>query len=504
MTLIHTIIAFSYQFAGLFLTAYGLFVAVSITLFLWHQRRHDWPYRTAVDKDEIEDWPSVTVQLPIYNEPRVAERLVRAVADFDYPRDRLQIQVLDDSTDGTAVILTRLVAQLRYRSQVDITYHHRQQRRGYKAGALADALPQARGEFIAVFDADFVPPRDWLRRVLPALLANPDLAFVQTRWAHLNRDQNMITAAQALALDGHFVVEQQARSAGGYWQNFNGSGGLWRRRAIEAAGGWSDDTVTEDLDLSYRAQLLGWRAGYINCIEAPAELPPLISGFRRQQRRWAKGSAQTLRKLAPAILRSDRSILQKLYALVHLGGYAMHIPLLVLLILTPALALAPDSTLPIPFIGLVSTLVSVAPLLMYGMAQVALAGRRGLRRLWALPALALITLGMGPAIARAVWDGLRRPGGAFERTPKQGGRTAPWLALPEDAHWREFWPELAAFLYALFALVIIAHVGQWRFAPLPLLYAFGSGLVLLRGLNEQAQARIHTRRTAKKLLDMGY
>ncbi|NOX61209.1 MAG: glycosyltransferase [Chloroflexi bacterium] len=504
MTLIHTIIAFSYQLAGLFLTAYGFFILTSIVLFFRYRRRHDWPRQSAPDEQDIEEWPFVTVQLPIYNEPRVAARLVQAVADFDYPQDRLQIQVLDDSTDGTAAILARLVAQLRHRRQMNITYHHREDRRGYKAGALAEALPMAEGEFIAIFDADFIPPRCWLRRTLPAMLAHSDLAFVQTRWAHLNRSQNVVTAAQGLALDGHFAIEQQARSASGFWQNFNGSGGLWRRQAIESAGGWSDDTVTEDLDLSYRAQLLGWSGGYLNGVEAPAELPPVISGFRRQQRRWAKGSAQTLRKLASAIMRSDAPFTRKLYALVHLGGYAMHFPLLFLLILTLPLALSPDQTLPIPFIGLVSTMISGAPLLMYALAQHVLDGPKGLRRLWALPGLALITLGMGPAIARAVWEGLRRPGGAFERTPKQGGSGSHWLALPEDAHWREFWPELLVFLYAAVTLLVIAATNHWHLAPLPILYALGSGFVWLQGVNEQAQARMNMKRTAKKVLDIGY
>ncbi len=486
-----------YQSAVFLLIFYGLFVLVSVILFLRFRQRHDWP----VVATPPDDWPQVTLQIPIYNERRVAARVVRAVAALDYPADRLQIQVLDDSTDSTSAVLTRLIADLRRERGVNIAYIHRKQRSGYKAGALADALADATGEYVGIFDADFLPESDWLKRTVPSLVAHPELAFVQTRWGHINRSQNLITAAQALALDGHFVVEQQARSASGFMQNFNGSGGLWRRSAIDDAGGWQDDTVTEDLDLAYRAQLAGWRGGYINSIEAPAELPPVITGFKRQQRRWAKGSIQTLRKLALPLLRSDKSIGKKLYALAHMGGYAFHIPLLLMLFFTLPLALLPAYHLPLSFMGGVSMLFSTAPFVMFMLAQYALAGKTGLKRLWALPVLAILFMGLSPAIALSVVSGLRHAGGAFERTPKQG-RGSRRAALPGNMTLSEFTPEALVFAYALLILIIIVITGRWALAPLPGLFLLGSGLTLALELQEYMVVRrrphsTHTSRLAR-------
>ncbi len=489
MPFLQTLIPALSQSAVFLLIFYGLFVLISVTLFLIYRQRHDWPIRTAT---QPETWPTVTLQIPIYNERKVASRVVEAVANLDYPADRLQIQVLDDSTDGTSAVLSRLVARLRRQRGLDIHYIHRKDRQGYKAGALADAMKGATGEFIGIFDADFIPDQDWLKRTVPALASHPELAFVQTRWGHLNRSQNIITAAQALALDGHFVVEQQARSASGFMQNFNGSGGMWRRAAIEDAGGWQADTVTEDLDLAYRAQLAGWRGGYVNSIEAPAELPPVITGFKRQQRRWAKGSIQTLRKLALPVLRSDKSLAKKLYALAHMGGYAFHLPLLAMLLLALPLALLPILHLPLSFIGGVSMIFSAAPFVMFALAQFVLAGWRGLKRLWALPVLALLFMGLSPAIAASVISGLRHSGGVFERTPKQG-RGSRSAALPNRMTLRDLLPEALAFGYAMLTLGVITATGQWGLAPLPGLFLLGSGLALALELQEFWAVRRHRR-----------
>lgn len=473
MTWLQTMIPAVYQTAVFLLMFYGIFVSVSLFLFLRYRDRHDWP----ATETQPTTWPSVTIQVPLYNERRVAERILRAVANLDYPTHLLQIQVLDDSTDGSSARIARLVSQLRHQQGLNIQYIHRRNRQGFKAGALAQGLRQATGELVGIFDADFVPHPSWLKRTVAALMAHPDLAFIQTRWGHLNRNQNLITAAQALALDGHFVVEQQARSASGFMQNFNGSGGLWRRTAIDDAGGWQADTVTEDLDLAYRAQLRGWRGGYVNAIEAPAELPPVITGFKRQQRRWAKGSSQTLRKLAKPILRSTKPWPQKLYALAHLGGYGFHLPLLALLLLALPLALLPDQSLPLSSLGLVSMAFSAAPFLMFTLAQGHLDGWQGMKRLWVLPALALVFMGLSPALSASVLAGWRHPGGEFERTPKQG-RGPRLAALPKHLTPRDFLPELLAFLYALTTLLIIAWNGNWTVSPLPLLFLLGTGLVL--------------------------
>ena len=236
----------------------------------------------------LDELPQVTVQLPIYNEMYVAERLIAAAAALDYPRSLLEIQVLDDSNDETEEIVARKVAQLQ-RQGFHISHLHRTRRNGYKGGALAEGLQQAQGAFIAIFDADFIPGEDFLRRTLPHF-SDRRVAFVQTRWGHVNRDYSLLTQLQSLAIDAHFMVEQYARWRAGLWFNFNGTAGIWRKSAMLEAGGWRSDTLTEDLDLSYRAFLHGWKAVYLRDVEVPAELPVSFNAYRRQQGRWARGS----------------------------------------------------------------------------------------------------------------------------------------------------------------------------------------------------------------------
>jgi cellulose synthase/poly-beta-1,6-N-acetylglucosamine synthase-like glycosyltransferase len=343
-----------YVVAGVWLAVYGLNGLVLAGLYLYH--RHD---RMRQPTCQPSRYPLVTVQLPIYNERHVIERLIDAVAGIDWPRDRLQIQILDDSADETTTLALARVEHLKRRG-LDIALIRRLDRSGYKAGALAVGLTYARGEFIAVFDADFIPPPGFLRQTIPAFLDRPQLGMVQTRWAHLNADYSLLTRAQSLALDGHFVVEQTARNRSGLLMNFNGTAGVWRRTCIEASGGWSDDTLSEDLDLSYRAQLAGWDCLYLPDVSA-AELTPQLAAFKRQQFRWAKGSIQCLRKLWPSLVEkghqpsnstgtrnaphvrehggplSPRRLTagQKTAALVHLSSYLAHPLMLVLLVLSP-------------------------------------------------------------------------------------------------------------------------------------------------------------------------
>jgi len=243
------------------------------------------------------DWPAVTIQLPLYNERYVAERLVRAAAALDYPPDRLQIQVLDDSTDDTTLILRQIVSRLQA-GGINIHMIHRGNRNGYKAGALSAGFERSSGEFIAIFDADFVPRSDFLKRVIPRF-ADPEVAFVQTRWEHLNMDYSLFTLLQSFTLDAYFLIEQFARSQVGYWFNFNGTAGAWRRRAIEDAGGWKVGTLTEDLDLSYSAFLRGWKAEYAWDVSVPSELPVSFNAYRRQQHRWARGGMECAIRFLP-------------------------------------------------------------------------------------------------------------------------------------------------------------------------------------------------------------
>ena len=285
---------------------------------------------------EITEWPRVTVQLPIYNERYVIERLIESVAAFDYPRELLDIQVLDDSTDETQTVARDCVERYR-RLGVPISYIHRDSREGFKAGALQEGLKSSEGEFVAIFDADFIPPADFVRRTVP-YFADPKLAMAQTRWTYVNRNYSALTECEAILLDGHFAIEHSSRFRSGVFFNFNGTAGIWRRSAIEDAGGWQHDTLTEDTDLSYRAQMCGWRFIYLPEIECPSELPVEMNAFKSQQARWAKGLMQTAKKILPRVLKSDQPSAVKSEAVFHLTANISY-PLMVFmsLILLPAM-----------------------------------------------------------------------------------------------------------------------------------------------------------------------
>ena len=292
------------------LSAYGIHRYAIIYLFLKNRKREPKPL------SRFEQLPKVTVQLPIFNEFYVVERLLRSVSELDYPRDRLQIQVLDDSTDDTCDLTSNCAEKLRARGfNVDLI--RRVDRTGFKAGALAVGLEAAAGEFVCILDADFVPPPDLLKKTID-FFTDPKVGMIQTRWGHLNRGYSLLTRVQAMFLDGHLLLEQTARSRSGRFFNFNGTAGLWRKTCIAEAGGWQHDTLTEDLDLSYRAQLAGWKFIFLTDVVTPAELPVDMNGFKSQQHRWTKGSIQTCKKLLPTIWRSELPFLIKLEATGHL------------------------------------------------------------------------------------------------------------------------------------------------------------------------------------------
>lgn len=442
--------------------------------------------------DNCVDWPAVTVQLPVFNEVHVVGRLIDACAKLDYPSNRLQIQVLDDSTDGTTVIAERRAAFWRKRG-VEVKVLHRSDRQGFKAGALKKGLAEATGEYVAVFDADFVPHPDFLKRTIPSFLdsAAKHFGFVQTRWTHLNAEYSALTRAQALALDGHFVVEQAARHAVGLSFGFNGSAGVWRKACIEdpAVGGWQDDTLCEDLDLSYRAQLAGWRGDYLDDVEAPAELPPQLLAFKRQQFRWAKGSVATLRKLATSVWQGGWPTLKRTAAYVHLGGYLIHPLLLVLLLVSPLLMLSGSQPyLPLAYLSL----VSIGPPALYALAQRRLHKRDWLRRWAHLPLLMLLGMGLSLSNSVAAWQAIFGRGGAFLRTPKfrvEGGSDS-W-------HWSGYALELEPIVAAELFLSLYAGIGcyiavihgQWLNLPFLALYACGYAFVALFGCYESWMAR---------------
>jgi cellulose synthase/poly-beta-1,6-N-acetylglucosamine synthase-like glycosyltransferase len=297
------------------------FVLIILAIYGWHRYYLVYLYMRHRDKEPrpgapLDPLPVVTIQLPLYNELYVADRLIEAVCKIEYPRDLLEVQVLDDSTDETRSVAEMSVRRLAAQG-VDIKYYHRTDREGFKAGALEAGLKVARGELIAIFDADFIPTPDFLQRLLPHF-SDPRVGMVQARWGHINRDYSLLTKIQAILLDGHFVLEHGGRYRGGRFFNFNGTAGVWRRTAIEEAGGWQHDTLTEDLDLSYRAQLRGWRFVFVSDLIAPAEVPVEMNAFKSQQHRWAKGSIQTCRKLLPRILQSNLPLGIKIEAFFHL------------------------------------------------------------------------------------------------------------------------------------------------------------------------------------------
>jgi cellulose synthase/poly-beta-1,6-N-acetylglucosamine synthase-like glycosyltransferase len=388
---------------------------VTLLLLLYLRRRHDRP--TA---PPLTVYPKVVVQLPVYNEPTVIERLIDAVAALDYPADCLTIQVLDDSTDVTSTLAAAKVAA-HQACGVNIVHLHRENRAGFKAGALAEGMEQTDAEFAAIFDADFVPSPDFLSQTLPHLSANPHIGAVQTRWGHLNATDSLLTRAQAMALDAHFTVEQVGRARNGLFSSFGGTGGVWRTAAIRAAGGWSHATLTEDLDLSYRAQLCGWQIVYLPDIIVPGEIPASLAAYRRQQARWARGCTRCLLRLTPALWRAPRlTLAQRVMGTLHLAQYLTHPMMLGLLLLTPLLLLA-DRLPDVRSLGVFGIGAALAPL-----TAAWLLGRVQRRPLWLVfPALVALGTGMAWSCTRAVVSELRGKRIDFLRTPKRGDSAAP-------------------------------------------------------------------------------
>ncbi len=428
-------------------------------------------------------FPPVTVQLPIFNEALVVNRLIESVTKLDYPTDLLQIQVLDDSIDETTDMVRVLVEQYQRRG-INIELIHRYDRTGFKAGALEKGLARATGEFIAIFDADFVPNPDFLKQTVPYLLADAQLGFVQGRWGHLNRNYSYLTAAQALAIDGHFTIEQTARNRSGFLMNFNGTAGIWRRTCIESSDGWQHDTICEDFDLSYRAQLKGWQVLFLPDVVAPAELPPQLAAFKRQQFRWAKGSIQCLKKLGGAVLWSGLSWSAKWQALIHLSNYLVHPLMLLLALITPILILnGGTANIHLPLIYL--SLGSFGPPMLYAVAQIALYPNHWRKHYRIMPLLALIGGGIALSSTQAVMEAFLGVGNNFRRTPKfnVASPTDRWqnsaYRLPLD--WLVF-GELAFSFYSFWGAWLAATNGNQFAVPFILLYAFSFGYVGGQGL----------------------
>jgi glycosyltransferase involved in cell wall biosynthesis len=438
--------------------------------------------------------PIVTIQLPLYNEATVAGRLIDHVAAIDYPRARFEIQVLDDSTDETEAIVRAHIAALREREpDLDIVYQHRTDRTGYKAGALDAGLKVAKGELVAIFDADFLPKPDFLRQIVPHFMADAGIGMVQARWGHLNREHSLLTRVQALMLDGHHLVENRARAAAGWLFNFSGTGGMWRKTAIETSGGWQHDTLTEDLDLSYRAQMAGWKFIYREDVVTPAELPEDVSAFRAQQFRWAKGTVQTSRKLMKRVMTARLSLSQRLEAFFHLTPHFAY-PLMMILsvLLLPALILMPatnpQTMLLIDLPLCIGTTGSLAAF--YAMAEAA-QGRSRVGALRQLPALLALGAGLAPHLTKAVVEGFRSMAGEFVRTPKAGVLSSTGGDGIQRYRARADLPmaEIALCLVSFASTVASIETGHWFATPFAMLFTFGYGYVASLVASEQIARR---------------
>ena len=467
-------IAFLYAAAMLVLLLFGLNM-------LWlaiHHARLDF-YEPDTRDDGFE--PYVTIQLPLYNESLVAARLIDACARLDYPREKIEIQVLDDSTDETVEIVSRKVEEWRGK-HIDIQHIRRLDRQGYKAGALQHGLAFARGDFILIFDADFLPDADYLRRLLPAF-RNPNVGMVQARWGHLNGDESLLTRLQAFGLDMHFAIEQRVRNLTGCFITFNGTAGIWRRSCIDDAGGWQADTLTEDLDLSYRAQLKGWKFKFVPDVEVPAEVPADMNGFRIQQFRWTKGAVQTAMKLLPRLWKSTESLKIKTEGTMQLTAHLVF-PFILIVALLHA-----------PLLYLKNTVGAPAELY-FGIMGLGLIGFAGFfvanvfsqrvlypdwpSRLSVFPVFLAGTMGLAASNMVAISQALRGKQTAFVRTPKYSSTGVSRWAQSKYASRKVpsiAWVELILALYCLVGAGVIIYFREWAALPFQLLFLGGFLLI---------------------------
>ena len=454
------------------LASYGVHRYILVYLYYKNRKNH-----TSESPQHFDDLPRVTVQLPIFNEQYVVGRLVDAICRLQYPREKLDIQVLDDSTDETVTVARDLVERYAALGH-PISYMHRTNREGFKAGALANGLKTANGEFVAIFDADFTPPEDFLLRTIHHF-TNPKVGMVQTRWTHINRHYSFLTEVEAMLLDGHFVLEHSGRARSGVFFNFNGTAGVWRRCAIEEAGGWQHDTLTEDTDLSYRAQLKGWKFIYLQDVECPAELPVEMTAFKTQQARWAKGLIQTGKKILPRVLKSDAPLHTKIEAWYHLTSNLSY-PLMVVLsvLLLPAMVIR-------FYQGWFQMLYIDLPLFMastfsissfYLVSQKELFPGKWYRSLLYLPFLMALGIGLTITNTRAVLEALRGKQTAFARTPKYRVESRKDKVRSTKYRRRLGWvPWVELLVGSYFALTVYYAIDNENYITVPFLVLFVVG-----------------------------
>lgn len=458
--------------------------------------------REIIQKGELKDFPDVTVQLPVYNELYVVNRAIDAICSLDYPKDKLEIQVLDDSTDETTAIIAQKVVEKSARG-FDIKHIRRGNRQGYKAGALKLGLAQARGQYVAIFDADFVPRPDFLKRTLP-YFTDEKVGLVQTRWEHINSDYSLLTRAQAIALDGHFVIEQQVRNKAGFFMNFNGTAGIWRKSCIEDAGNWEADTLAEDLDLSYRAQLKGWQFVFMKEYTSPAELPSDINGLRSQQFRWTKGAIEAAKKLLPRVWKSKLPLRVKVHSTVHLSASMVYpFVLLIGILQVPIVFIKHSGEFDATFMlmsGFIFAFFGSFMFYLYSQKNVYKDWRN---RIYLFPVFMAGSMGLSVNNTKAVIEGLMNRKTEFVRTPKYGftGRQGS-LADKKYMQQKVNWVSIAEFILALYCLGgIVMSVIDLEIAAIPfqLLYFTGFGTISYLSIRQAVLARKASPRVVPKV-----
>lgn len=488
------IILILYGLALLLLFFYNLGQLSLITIYLRSKQKRKANIRAA-NAIPWEQLPPVTVQLPVYNELYVAERLIDSVVKLRYPADKLQIQILDDSTDDTVELIARKVAY--YRQQgIPVTHVRRPERTGFKAGALAYGLQEAQGEFIAIFDADFVPDPDFLLKTIPNF-SDPKVGIVQTRWEHLNEDYSLMTQLQAFGLNAHFTIEQSGRYAAGYFANFNGTGGVWRRTAIDDAGGWQSDTLTEDLDLSYRAQLRGWTFSYREDIGSPAELPVAMNAIKSQQYRWMKGAAECARKnFGKVLFARHTSLAVKIHAFLHLFSSATFILVLVLGVLSVPLlyirASHPDWEVVFYIINFFQFNLFIL-ITFYGLPYFVLSRKNKILVFWYFPMYSSLMMGLSLHNTIAVVEGYIGRKTPFVRTPKfnvnkTGERWNSNKYLGKGLSWLTFAEGLLA-VYFVWGMLSAFLLDDFRMIFLHLMLTVGFGMVFFYSLSHSMAVR---------------
>ena len=469
----------------------GVYLLAMLFIFLYslaqaHLLYHFFKYRKNLEPISLgqgNNLPYVTVQLPVFNEKYVVERLIHAASQFNYPKERLQIQLLDDSTDETAELIQRLIKDY---PSVNFQYIHRTDRSGYKAGALKNGLKSASGELIAVFDADFVPDRDFLLKTV-GYFKDQKIGMVQTRWTHLNEEFSILTRLQAFALDAHFMVEQMGRNSQKAFINFNGTGGIWRKDCILDAGNWHDDTLTEDLDLSYRAQKKGWEFIYRPDIASPAELPPVMSAIKSQQFRWTKGGAECAAKHLKSVLSLPLPFKVKIHATAHLLNSVIFIAILLVSLSSIPVWWAfyqnwiPEAYFQGAAVFLLSFVIIAMVYFFANLSLLKFSIRSFLRFLWQLPLFLSVSMGLSLHNSQAVWEGLTGRKSAFIRTPKYNlsSGKATW----QKNAYNQFKIPFTTYVEGMFALVfgglvlLSLYTHTYEMLAFHLMLAIGFGTV---------------------------